>query len=88
MVRAAAYYGPGHVRFEELPDPVAGEGELLLDVAAVGVCGSDVGEYLHEPHSFPVRERHPASSHFGRSMPGHEFSGECRKWGLVLRDSQ
>lgn len=74
-VRAAVYYGPGDVRFEDMPDPEAGAGELVLDVATVGICGSDVGEYLHEPHFFPVRERHPSSGHFGPTIPGHEFSG-------------
>jgi (R,R)-butanediol dehydrogenase/meso-butanediol dehydrogenase/diacetyl reductase len=74
-VRAAVYYGPGDVRFEDMPAPVAGEGELLIDVATVGICGSDVGEYVHEPHFFPVRERHPFSGHLGPTIPGHEFSG-------------
>lgn len=74
-MRAAVYYGPGDVRFEAMPDPVAGEGELLLDVATVGICGSDVGEYVHEPHFFPIRERHPSSGHHGPTIPGHEFSG-------------
>jgi (R,R)-butanediol dehydrogenase / meso-butanediol dehydrogenase / diacetyl reductase len=74
-VRAAVYYGPGEVRLVEMPDPVAGEGELLLEVATVGICGSDVGEYVHEPHFFPVRERHPFSGHLGPTIPGHEFSG-------------
>ena len=74
-MRAAVYHGPGDVRFEEMPDPVPGPGELLLDVATVGICGSDVGEYVHEPHFFPVTERHPFSGHHGPTIPGHEFSG-------------
>jgi len=74
-VRAAVYYGPGEVRFEDMPEPVAGEGELLIDVATVGICGTDVGEYVHEPHFFPVKERHPFSGHQGPTIPGHEFSG-------------
>ena len=75
VVRAAVYYGPGDVRFEDMPVPVAGEGELLVDVATVGICGSDVGEYVHEPHFFPVKKRHPFSGHLGPTIPGHEFSG-------------
>jgi (R,R)-butanediol dehydrogenase/meso-butanediol dehydrogenase/diacetyl reductase len=74
-VRAAVYYGPGDIRFEDMPDPVAGDGELLIDVATVGICGSDVGEYVHEPHFFPLKERHPFSGHIGPTVPGHEFSG-------------
>ena len=74
-MRAAVYHGPGDVRFEDMPIPVAGEGELLVDVATVGICGSDVGEYVHEPHFFPIKERHPFSRHLGPTIPGHEFSG-------------
>ena len=74
-MRAAVYYGPGDVRFEDMPVPVAGQGELLVDVATVGICGSDVGEYVHEPHFFPVKKRHPFSGHLGPTIPGHEFSG-------------
>lgn len=74
-MRAAVYHGPGDVRFEDMPAPVPGEGELLVDVATVGICGSDVGEYVHEPHFFPVKERHPFSGHAGPTIPGHEFAG-------------
>lgn len=75
IVRAAVYYGPGDVRFEDRPEPIAGEGELVMDVATVGICGTDVGEYVHEPHFFPIKERHPFSGHQGPTIPGHEFSG-------------
>ncbi|HKY47858.1 MAG TPA: alcohol dehydrogenase catalytic domain-containing protein [Acidimicrobiia bacterium] len=74
-MKAAVYYGPGDVRLMEMPDPVAGEGELLLDVATVGICGSDVGEFVHDPHFFPVGQKHPFSGHVGPTIPGHEFSG-------------
>jgi Alcohol dehydrogenase GroES-like domain len=35
-----------NLRLEELPPPTPGPGEVLLRVAAVGVCGSDVHYYL------------------------------------------
>jgi threonine dehydrogenase-like Zn-dependent dehydrogenase len=50
---------------QEVPVPVAGPGEAVVDVARVGVCGTDVefftGEmaYLHEGHArFPMRLGH------------------------------
>lgn len=69
------YHGPGDVQFKEMPDPVAGPGQLLIDVGTVGICGTDVGEYVHNPNFFPIERRHPFSGHKGPTIPGHEFSG-------------
>ncbi|GAB7039566.1 MULTISPECIES: quinone oxidoreductase family protein [Catenuloplanes] len=44
-MKAAVYYqngGPEVLRYEDVPDPVAGAGEVLLRVEAVGVQGGDV----------------------------------------------
>ncbi len=46
MTRAALLYGPLDIRVEEMPDEEPGPGELLLDVTAVGICGSDLHSYL------------------------------------------
>jgi threonine dehydrogenase-like Zn-dependent dehydrogenase len=50
---------------QEVPDPVAGEGEVIVDIHRVGVCGTDVefwtGEmaYLHQGHArYPIRLGH------------------------------
>jgi D-arabinitol dehydrogenase (NADP+) len=55
---------PNQVELIELPVPQPGAGEVLLRVAASGICGTDVhilrGEYMG---GYPV-------------IPGHEFSGE------------
>lgn len=74
-MRAVMYHGPGDVRVEDVPDPHAGPDELLVRVAASGICGTDVGEFAHEPLFLPVAERHPHSGHIGPTIPGHEFSG-------------
>jgi (R,R)-butanediol dehydrogenase/meso-butanediol dehydrogenase/diacetyl reductase len=74
-MRAVVYHGPGDVRLEDVPEPRPGPGDLLIEVATVGICGSDVGEYVHDPLFFPVRERHPHSGHFGPTVMGHEISG-------------
>ena len=47
MTRAALLYGPLDVRIEDLPDEDPGPGEVLLDVTAVGICGSDLHSYLN-----------------------------------------
>jgi L-iditol 2-dehydrogenase len=40
-------HGVRDLRLEKLPRPTLGPGEVLLKIASVGVCGSDVHYYLH-----------------------------------------
>ncbi|RUA17699.1 MAG: alcohol dehydrogenase [Clostridia bacterium] len=44
-MRVAMYYNNNDVRLEELPRPVIGPGEALIQVRASGICGSDVMEW-------------------------------------------
>ena len=55
----------GAVELRELSRPQPGEGEVVLAVSAVGVCGSDVHQY-HATQSWPVAT--PV-------VLGHEFTG-------------
>ncbi|HSJ35837.1 MAG TPA: alcohol dehydrogenase catalytic domain-containing protein [Acidimicrobiia bacterium] len=80
-MRAVVYHGPGDVRLEEVPTPEPGAGDLLIEVGTAGICGSDLGEYVHEPLFFPIRDPHPHSGHFGPTVPGHEFSGRVAGMG-------
>jgi len=40
-VKALRLHGPGDLRLHEEPEPEPGDGELLVRVTAVGLCGSD-----------------------------------------------
>jgi L-iditol 2-dehydrogenase len=44
-MRAGVYYSNSDLRIEERPRPVPGPGEILVRIAASGVCGSDVVEW-------------------------------------------
>jgi L-iditol 2-dehydrogenase len=66
-MRAARLHGIRDLRIEELPLPVPGPGEVLLRVASVGVCGSDVHFYLEGSIGDQVIAE--------PLVPGHEFSG-------------
>jgi L-iditol 2-dehydrogenase len=46
MMRAARIHGIRDIQIDDVPRPEPGPGEVLLKMAAVGVCGSDVHYYL------------------------------------------
>src|SRR5579863_4840561 len=46
-MRAGVYRGKGVVRVEEVPVPEVGEGEVLIKVAACGICGTDIKKIFH-----------------------------------------
>jgi 2-desacetyl-2-hydroxyethyl bacteriochlorophyllide A dehydrogenase len=63
-VKAAVIEAPGKVTVTTVPDPTPGPREVVVDVAACGLCGTDLhilqGEFAP---TLPV-------------VPGHEFAGE------------
>jgi alcohol dehydrogenase/L-iditol 2-dehydrogenase len=66
---------PHSVELRELPVPEIGEEEVLLQVGAVSVCGSDVHQY-HGAQSWPV------------AVPvilGHEFGGTVARAGKRVK---
>jgi len=46
-MKAAVYRGRNDVRVEEIPAPSAGPGEILLQIQACGVCGTDLKKIAH-----------------------------------------
>src|SRR5579863_6844028 len=46
-MRAGVYRGKGIVRVEEVPVPEVGDGEVLIKVAACGVCGTDIKKIFY-----------------------------------------
>lgn len=69
-MRAIVFEGPGQLALGEVPDPVPGPKEVVIKVAAVGICGTDThvldGEF--EGTVFPL-------------IPGHEASGTVEAVG-------
>ncbi len=73
-MQALRWHGPKDVRLDEVPTPSAPRGEVLLEVAACGLCGSDLHEYLHGPVYIP-RKPHPLTGVMPPVTLGHEFAG-------------
>ena len=74
-MKAAVFHGRGDIRIDEVPPPVPGDGELLVRVAGVGICGTDAAEFAAGPQMFPIHRADPVTGHSGPMVPGHEFAG-------------
>ena len=62
-MKAAVITAPGEIAIEEVADPTPGDNDVVVEVAAVGICGTDLhifeGEFAPK---LPI-------------VPGHEMSG-------------
>jgi threonine dehydrogenase-like Zn-dependent dehydrogenase len=73
-MKAAVFHDPGRLEVrDDLREPVAGPGEVLVDVRACGICGSDLHLYRTNAHrdGGGVLRVDPD----GREIPGHEYAG-------------
>lgn len=73
-MRAAVFTAPHQVEVTTIPDPAVGHGEVVIDVASVGICGTDLhileGEFAD---TFPI-------------VPGHEFAGTVVEAGSGVQN--
>jgi 2-desacetyl-2-hydroxyethyl bacteriochlorophyllide A dehydrogenase len=71
-MKAAVVVTPGTIEIQNVPDPTPGPTDVVVQPAAVGICGTDLhimdGEFAP---SFPV-------------VPGHEFAGEIVAVGSAV----
>lgn len=75
-MRAAVYEGDGRLVVRDVPDPVPAPDEVLIEVEACGVCGSDV-------QIISVPPGHPSTPPV---IIGHEFVGWVRAVGPAVQD--
>lgn len=74
-MRAGVLYGAHDLRVENVPDPGCGAGDVLIEVAYNGLCGTDASEFTKGVGMVPLNARHPGSGHQGPTVLGHEFIG-------------
>ncbi|MFN5321447.1 MAG: zinc-binding dehydrogenase [Planctomycetota bacterium] len=77
MNAAVVNFAPtrGAVELRDLPTPEIGPDDVLLEVANVGVCGSDLHQWTAD-HSWPVN--YPV-------VLGHEFAGRIAQLGTDVQ---
>ena len=61
-MRAAVYKGGQRFAIEDMPDPVPGPGQVVIDVKYCAICGTDVHHFMYDVA--------PAGT-----VMGHEYSG-------------
>lgn len=88
-MRAARYYQNHDIRIDDVEPPTAGPGEVLIDVAWSGICGTDLHEYLDGPIFVPPKgQPHPISGEEAPVTLGHEMSGTVAALGEGVDDLQ
>lgn len=65
---AVILHGPNDLRVERIHEPELPQGGLLIDMVAVGICGSDVRNWRHGSHRL-----------HGPQVLGHEVAGVVRE---------
>jgi L-iditol 2-dehydrogenase len=58
-MRAAVYHGQGRITLEEMPEPQAGPGEIVIAMRACGLCGSDLMNWYQDPRAPVVLGHEP-----------------------------
>ncbi len=71
-MKASVYYGPDDIRYEEVSPPEIKDGEVLVEVKACGLCGTDLSK---------IRERTVPPP----AILGHEIAGEVIEIGQGVK---
>lgn len=73
-MRAVVFSAPEQMEIKQVPDPLCGRHDVIVKVAEVGICGTDVHIYHNEYYSqFPI-------------IAGHEFCGVIAEVGRDVVD--
>ncbi len=75
-MKVLVWHGPRSMMVEQREVPKPGPGEALVQVKAVGICGSEVEGYLGQN-----------SLRLPPLIMGHEFSGEIVESGSMIGES-
>jgi len=71
-MKAQVFHGPGDLRFEDIPVPEPGDGEIVVRIDAALTCGTDVKV---------LRRGHPVMIPHVPTVFGHELAGTVGRVG-------
>src|SRR5258705_2682597 len=71
-----------HINVGQSPDPTPQDDEVIIQVSAVGICGSDMHMYEAGADGYML---YPGLTRFPNIL-GHEFSGKVAEVGKNVRD--
>jgi (R,R)-butanediol dehydrogenase/meso-butanediol dehydrogenase/diacetyl reductase len=77
-MKALRWHGKKDLRFEDVPEPYPGPGQLKIRINKIGICGSDLQEYSNGTGMIPP-EKTPL-------IIGHEFMGKVVDLGERVQD--
>jgi (R,R)-butanediol dehydrogenase/meso-butanediol dehydrogenase/diacetyl reductase len=77
-MKALRWYGRKDLRYEDVPEPSPGPGQLKAKINLVGICGTDLKEYKDGPCMIAV-DKAPLTL-------GHEFAGAVVEVGEGVTD--
>jgi len=83
-MKAAVLHGPRDFRIEDIDDPKCDPDGVIIQVKAIGICGSEFPLFVQGPPAEAVEER--GLEAVTRSMLGHEWSGEVVEVGANVTD--
>ncbi|KAG6978835.1 (R,R)-butanediol dehydrogenase [Fusarium oxysporum f. sp. conglutinans] len=84
-MQAVVFHGKGDIRIEEVNVPKPGAKEVQLKPAFVGICGTDIHEYLEGAFLIPTTP-HPVTGQSAPVIIGHEYSGVVSDVGDEVDD--
>ncbi len=67
-MKASVYYSKSDIRYEDVPVPEIGDGDILLRMKRCGLCGTDIHKAQHQTVTGPI-------------VLGHEVAAEVVKVG-------
>ncbi|KAL8702924.1 MAG: hypothetical protein Q9201_003904 [Fulgogasparrea decipioides] len=85
MMKAVRFHGQKDIRLEQIEVPTCGKGQVMVKPAYVGICGTDLHEYMGGPNIIPTTP-HPITKEKAPLTLGHEFSGVVEEVGEGVED--
>jgi len=79
-MKAAVFHGIRDIRTEEVEKPKIQDNEILINVKACGICGSDL--HMYKLNLFTPMLTRPLKK---GGIPGHEYSGEIVEVGKNVK---